>query len=347
MTRRTPQWARYSDAQLLRLRFRDLRLGTPRRAVLRRALRRVHAELAARDIQLTPHFWFSDEWFSPDGVPGIAIPFYLAHPRLERLERRMSHGVEGGNATGLMRILRHEVGHVVDTAFRLRRRKQWREVFGSPSVPYPDRYSANPASRQFVTHLDGWYAQAHPAEDFAETFAVWLAPRSNWRRRYAGTPALEKLLAMDALMNEIKGRRPVVRAASRIDPVASNDTTLRDYYRRHLQRRVDCDFSIVDRALDRAFGSLAGSRAPGRRGAHRRADACLRAAKPALIDHLMKHSTLDEYGAEQLVQLAIERSRERRLWLHGSAQARRLAAEAAVRRLARAAMRGETMRFTL
>ena len=25
-------------------------------------------------------------------------------------------------------------------------------------------------------HLDPWYAQSHPDEDFAETFAVWLTP---------------------------------------------------------------------------------------------------------------------------------------------------------------------------
>lgn len=349
MRRRTPIWARYADAQLLRLRFRDLRLGTPRRAALKRAIRRLRAELAARDIRLEPHFWFSEEWFSPDGVPGIAIPFYLAHPRLERLERRMSRSVEGGNAAGLMRILRHEAGHVVDTAFRLRRRKLWRQTFGSPTAPYPSRYVANPASRDFVTHLDGWYAQAHPTEDFAETFAVWLAPRSNWRRRYAGTRALEKLKTMDQLMGEIRGRKPLIRAASRIDPVATNDLSLRDYYRRHLQRRVDCDFSLVDRALDRGLTRVRPPRArsAATRRAHRRAEVCLRSMRSELISHVMAHSAIDEYGAEQLVQLAIERSRERRLWLHGSAPVRRAAAEAVMRSLVRAALRGETMRFTL
>lgn len=344
MRRKSPYWARYSDAQLLRLRFRDLRLGSPRRAVLRRAFRQLHTELAARHIRLEPHFWFSDEWFSPDGVTGIAIPFYLAHPRLERLERRMSNSVEGGNAAGLMRILRHEAGHVVDTAFRLRRRKLWRETFGSSSLPYPTRYTANPGSREFVTHLDGWYAQAHPTEDFAETFAIWLAPRSNWRHRYADTPALKKLEAMDQLMQSIGGRRPLVKVASRIEPVAGNDLALREYYRRNLQRRVDCDFSMIDRALDRKLPkSILGDSHRG----HRRADSFLRHLKSDLIRHVMTNSAIDRYGAEQLVQLAIERARERRLWIGGSARERRLIAERMVRSLARAARSGQMMRFTL
>jgi len=95
MARKRPVWARESDAGMLRLRFRDLRLGRPQRAALRRAIRQLHRELQARGIPFRPHVWFSEEWFSPDGIPGIAIPFYLAHPRLERLERRMTGVIEG------------------------------------------------------------------------------------------------------------------------------------------------------------------------------------------------------------------------------------------------------------
>jgi hypothetical protein len=171
-----------------------------------------------------------------------------------------------------------------------------------------------------------------------------LAPRSNWRHRYAGTPALAKLEAMDELMKSIRGRRPVVRTASRIDPVAANDLALRDYYRRHLQRRVDCDFSMIDRTLDRGLSKV---RPRGPHHRHRRADSCLRAMRSDLIQHAMAQSAIDRYGAEQLVQFAIERARERRLWLRGSARERRAAAELTIRRLAKAALSGETMQFTL
>ncbi len=168
-------WSRLPDAELLQLRFSDLGLklaGTP----LERRLNRVHGELEKRGIAFRPHMWLSEEWFSPDGIPGIAVPFYLAHPRLMKLERHMMRQVEGGNGNWMMRILRHEVGHAIDTAYRLRRRARWREVFGPASLPYPESYRARPGSRSFVRHLGEWYAQSHPTEDFAETFAVWLKP---------------------------------------------------------------------------------------------------------------------------------------------------------------------------
>ena len=107
-----------SDEQLLGMRFCDLKLNYERTPLARR-VRRLYRELDKRGIAFRPHVWLSEEWFSPDGVPGIAAPFYLAHPRLERLERRMMRHVEGGSAESAMRILRHEAGHAIDTADRL------------------------------------------------------------------------------------------------------------------------------------------------------------------------------------------------------------------------------------
>src|SRR6266567_3408508 len=95
-----------------------------------------------------------------------------------KLERKQMLEVEGGTDTECLRILRHEAGHALDTAFRLHFRRQWRELFGSFAQRYPDFYKPKPKSRNYVLHLRAWYAQAHPAEDFAETFAVWLQPRS-------------------------------------------------------------------------------------------------------------------------------------------------------------------------
>lgn len=127
--RREPAWARLSDAELLRTRFCDLRL-TLRNSEIEHRLREIARSLRARGIRFRPHAWLSEEWFSPDGVPGIAVPFYMAHPRLQRLERRFMGEVEGGNANWLTRILRHEIGHALDNAYRLRRRKEWRRTFG-------------------------------------------------------------------------------------------------------------------------------------------------------------------------------------------------------------------------
>ncbi len=149
----------------------------------------------------------------------MAVPFYLAHPRLERLEKAQMLAVEGGEHEWCMRILRHEAGHVIDNAYKLRLREQRRRLFGSSSKPYPEFYAPRPYSKSFVLHLDPWYAQSHPDEDFAETFAVWLTPESNWKTRYAGWPAIKKLEYMDALMQSLVGKKPLLNHIEEVDPL--------------------------------------------------------------------------------------------------------------------------------
>ncbi|MBV8243406.1 MAG: hypothetical protein JOY75_21685, partial [Hyphomicrobiales bacterium] len=113
----------------MKLRFKDLKV-TIAGTWLERCLKDLHDELAERGLRIRPHAWISNEWFSPDDTPGIAIPFYLAHPRLMRLERKRMIDVEGGTVADCMRILRHEAGHVVQVAYQLHRRRRWRELFG-------------------------------------------------------------------------------------------------------------------------------------------------------------------------------------------------------------------------
>ncbi|TMJ23009.1 MAG: hypothetical protein E6G93_04805 [Alphaproteobacteria bacterium] len=178
MPRRKYAWEKLSDQQLLKQRLGSLRVkveGT----WLEDCLDALNEELQARGIRLRPHAWISSEWFSPANVPGIAIPFYLAHPRLVKLEKKMMLDVEGGTWSECMAILRHEAGHAVQHAYQLQRRRRWQQLFGPSSKHYPRYYRPNPASRRYVQHLRLWYAQSHPDEDFAETFAVWLRPRSN------------------------------------------------------------------------------------------------------------------------------------------------------------------------
>jgi hypothetical protein len=221
--------AKISDDKLLDLRIKDLPLriaGT----WLERCVKELYRELDEHGILLHPHVWLSSEWFSPVDIPGIAIPFYLAHPRLIRLERKRILEVEGGTRSECLRILRHEAGHAVQRAFQLHRRRDWQRMFGSASKRYPAYYKPNPASRRYVQHLRLWYAQSHPDEDFAETFAVWLRPRSNWRKRYAGWPALKKLEFVDALMKEIAGKTPKNRRRGVEEPLGSIKEKLRDYY---------------------------------------------------------------------------------------------------------------------
>ena len=219
------------------------------------------SELDQRGLKLKPHVWPSTEWFSPDGVPGIAVPFYLVHPRLLRLERSMMIEAEGSSREECLMILRHEAGHAVQHAWRLQRRDGWRRTFGDPSRPYPTIYRPDPASQRFVQHLRQYYAQAHPHEDFAETFAVWLAPRSQWRRRYADWPALRKLEFMDELMRELRGTSPPVRSRRFVEPLTRVRQTLREHYAEKQAHQANDRPTIPDRDLQRLFAAE-----PGRRG---------------------------------------------------------------------------------
>jgi hypothetical protein len=223
-------WTTLGDEKLLEVRMSDLSLaieGTD----LEPRIAEINAEMDARGLSFRPFYYLSDEWFTPDGVPGIAIPFYLAHPRLAKLELKEMLEVEGGDPESCLKILRHEVGHAIDNAYALRRRPTRRRLFGNPATEYPEYYTPKPYSKSFVQHLDHWYAQSHPDEDFAETFAVWLDPSSMWATRYAGWPALRKLEYMDQLMRDVARQRPRIASKRRLDPLPRLKKTLGEHYR--------------------------------------------------------------------------------------------------------------------
>ncbi len=247
-----PYWADYPDERLLDLRLCDLGL-TLKGSVLEGRVNQLTRELRSRRLRFRPHVWLSSEWFTPDGVPGIAIPFYLAHPRLARLEQSQMLEVEGGTLESCMRILRHEAGHAIDNAFGLRRRRQRQKIFGRSSTPYPEYYTPRPYSRSFVLHLDSWYAQSHPDEDFAETFAVWLTPDSLWRHRYVDWPALKKLEYIDGLMGDLVDRDPGCLARRRVEPLTQLPRTLRDHYRAKREHYGFNHPNFYDRDLRRLF----------------------------------------------------------------------------------------------
>jgi hypothetical protein len=254
MRRKRFAWASLPDEQLLKLRFRDLKV-TVEGTWLEDCLNNLHDELEQRGIRVRPHAWISSEWFSPENTPGIAFPFYLTHPRLMRLEKKKIIDVEGGTWSECMRILRHEAGHVIQHSYQLQRRRRWQQLFGPSSRRYPSYYRPNPASRNFVQHLRLWYAQSHPDEDFAETFAVWLRPRSNWRTRYAGWPALEKLEYVDELMAEIATQRPLLTHRERVEPLSQLTQTLAEHYRKKQALYAFDTPKTYDRDLLRLFSA--------------------------------------------------------------------------------------------
>ena len=200
-----PPWVALSDEELLKSRICDLGVRIEG-SELEPRVAQLYEELAGRGLALRPEIYLGDEWFSPEGLAAVAVPFYLAHPRLKSLELHQMMEVEGGTPEWCMKLLRHETGHALDHSYRFSEQRKWRQIFGSPEAEYaPEHYRPRPYSRSFVRHLDNWYAQAHPDEDFAETFAVWLAtPAAEWRARYRRWKALEKLEYIDELMIEAK-----------------------------------------------------------------------------------------------------------------------------------------------
>ena len=323
------------------MRFCDLGLQLPGSRIERR-VHRLYGELEARGILFRPHAWLSEEWFSPDGIPGIAIPFYLAHPRLERLERRIMREAEGGNARWFMRILRHEAGHALDNAYRLRRRKRWRDVFGPASLQYPARYKARPGSRRYVHHLGEWYAQSHPTEDFAETFAVWLTPRSGWRKSYADWPAFQKLSAVEELLAAVRGRRAPVRNRTRIEPIETNTRTLAQHYRRKLARQQHYRRGLADEYLHRLFAP-----GPTRRPGALRAATLLRSHRKSLIASVSRELSLERYSVQQIIRMLVERCESLKLYVRGNRRDAVRSARWLLERLASLYRQGETPHLRL
>ena len=312
-----PAWAALSDEDLLNVRMCDLGLsieGTD----LEQRIATLNADLEARRLTFRPYFWLSDEWFTPDGVPGIAIPFYLAHPRLAKLELAQMLEVEGADPAECLRILRHEAGHAIDNAYQLRRRPTRRRLFGLPATPYPEYYTPKPYSKSFVQHLDHWYAQSHPDEDFAETFAVWLDPQAMWATRYAGWPAQRKLEYMDRLMRNLARRRPRVTSHRQVDPVRRLRKTLGDHYRKKREHYGLDHPDFYDRDLRNLFSDAAGyARNPSAARFVRKIRREVRSTVASFTDSY-------QYTIDQLLQKIIERCREQNLRLTDSEESTKI-----------------------
>jgi len=238
---------------LLDQRISELGLSV-RGSLVEKYVDRLYAELDGKGLGFHPPVYLSDEWGCPDGIPLIGVPFYLADQRLARIEEELAVEVE--SEVDVMRYLRHEAGHAFNYAYRLYDLPDWRRIFGPYSRPYRDRFRANPFSRNYVRHILGWYAQKHPDEDFAETFAVWLTPGRDWRTEYAGWPALAKLEYVDRVMQDVGDHLPDAPSPEDDDlPVESMKYTLAEHYR-SLDEQLPLD---DDRHFDGDLRTLFGS----------------------------------------------------------------------------------------
>jgi hypothetical protein len=221
--------------ELLSRPIRELGLkleGSP----VERFVEQLRRELDAKGLaKFRPGFYLTDEWGCPSGEPIIGIPFYLANADLAQLEKE-THDLE--DAREIMMYLRHEAGHAFTYAYKLHTKPEWKKMFGPFRRPYRDNYQPAPFSRDYVRHLPGWYAQKHPDEDFAETFAVWLTPRSNWRKRYRGWGAMEKLLYLNRLARKLGKSDPPRRRGQTDITVDDMETTVAEFYHQNASEEV-------------------------------------------------------------------------------------------------------------
>jgi hypothetical protein len=225
--------------------IRDLGLrieGSP----VEKYIQRLYGELDRKGLKhFKPHFYLTDQWGCPDEEPIVGVPFYLVNPQLASLERE-ANDLEGDRE--IMRYMRHETGHAFNYAYELYRTDEWRDLFGPFRRAYRDEYTPIPFSKKYVRHIEGWYAQKHPDEDFAETFAVWLTPGSNWKRKYAAwAGALRKLQYVDRVAHEVADKPPT-KATGEIDySVDDLEESLSEFYR---ATAPDEREAIADLALD-------------------------------------------------------------------------------------------------
>jgi hypothetical protein len=283
--------------ELLNTRVCDLPIGIEG-SFLDPLTRRLHHELDQKGIVFKPGFYLTDSWGCPDRVPVIGIPFYLADPKLRRLEEEQTGEIEDSLDT--MKFLRHEAGHAMNYAYRLWELEEWRETFGVFSKPYREDFHPMRWSRRFVRHIEAYghgltYAQKHPDEDFAETFAVWLTPRSGWKRMYRHWPAMRKLESVDRLMKDIGSRAPGRFRMHLARPVDSMRLLLAEHYGQKAKRLRKAAQGYVDDKLRELFP-------PARTKAPAAVSELLLRHHDGLLRRMVRWSGLEEEAVDEILK---------------------------------------------
>ena len=276
---------------------------------------RLYRELEQKKLMtFRPPVYLTDEWGCPSGEPVIGLPFYLANSDLAQLEKEMN---DLEDTREIMMYLRHEAGHAFNYAYRLYNRAEWRQIFGWFRRPYRDHYRPVPFSRNFVRHMAGWYAQKHPDEDFAETFAVWLTPRSGWRKRYRGWGAMAKLEYMDRLARELRNVEPVRKKGRTDITVEEMETTVGELY-----RPAGEEVPIIDMASDTDLRDIFHGRKRGKRA--RPAQDFLQQHRKALVDKIAYWTGVERPLVKRLVEAIEQRVGELGLLTDGQHEAEHL-----------------------
>ena len=294
-------WVGLSDEELLEKKISQLGLkieGTE----LQPLVQKLHDELSQKGLTFLPPCHVGDEWFVPVGIPAIFIPFFLTHDRLRRLEKKLMLEVEGETPDWFMKLIRHEAAHAYAYAYQVFKKRKWQRTFGLTSTEEtPQFYRPRPYSRSYVVHLDDWYAQSHPDEDFAETFAVWLTPDLDWRNRYKDWKALQKLEYVDELMRSIAGKPPLHQPPYQVAEYDFLNIKLKTHYAKKRKLYEDSYPNFYDNDLQQLFPI--GAAVEG----GIKASNYLRAHRRQLMDSVCAWTNEKKYRVNKLVNRLIER----------------------------------------
>ncbi|HVT44996.1 MAG TPA: hypothetical protein VMT00_11440 [Thermoanaerobaculia bacterium] len=281
-------------------------------------IRRLYAEIEAKGLShFRPAFYLTDQWGCPSEEPVIGVPFYLTDRRLGAIEQAINDIEDEGE---IMMYMRHEAGHAFNYAYELYKTLEWHRLFGPFRRAYRDEYTPIPFSKRFVRHIAGWYAQKHPDEDFAETFAVWLTPRSNWRKKYAGWPALTKLLYVDRIAKEVAGREPV-RPLGEIDfTVEEMEATVEQFYR---ENQPDETAAINELPLDTDLADIFNVEGPDANNFRPAAEVIARHRK-SIVDKVTYWTGVRRSLVKVLIEAIEQRATEQSLQVERGKEERQL-----------------------
>ena len=296
---------------LLDTRICDLGLAIEGSAV-EKFLQQLYRELERKKVlKFRPACYLTDEWGCPSGEPIIGIPFYLARPELAQIEKE-NNDLESD--LEIMMYLRHEAGHAFNYAYKLHRTPEWKQLFGPYRRPYRDNYRPVLFSKDYVRYLPGWYAQKHPDEDFAETFAVWMTPRSGWRKKYRGWGAMTKLRYMDRIARELGNADPLRKRGTPDVTVADMEMTVGEFYRNSteqipmLEVTQDGDLATIFRASRKSKSAQP-------------ADIFLRKYRKAIVDQIAVWTAMQRPLVRRLMESIEKRSTELRLMVDRNKEA--------------------------
>jgi hypothetical protein len=292
-------------------------------AIFGQAIPVVREELRRAGLtKLDPIFYISTGYGCIAGQPLIALGFYDFHPLLKDLNQEY-RGWRYSDAD-IFDLLRHECGHAFCYSYKLYRRRDFRELFdvhGNFFNTYPDKdkFTYNPWSRDYVNPNGDHYAQKHPDEDFAESFTVWLTPRSHWKSVYKRYPrALRKLQYVDKIVKELGRKPPEVEINENwmLEPYGDIKQTVAQFMKAKPQRYYTKATGYVDPDLRDIFRQQ--PRVAKRSQLFRdflRADAFIKAQKQALSTRVAYWVGVDPIVVTDLVEKLTTRARALNLWV--------------------------------